>query len=134
MDDDHSKARWSDIWLILLCRLILGPQKLLPALAAIAAEMDMPPELVWDFISNPWCWAGPPEPPLDKLKRGGNRGCAQCSARSFGLYGLMPLFSDPFLLGSVRLGQSQLGLSQGFSVLCIGGGMGSRPSPCGLIA
>ena len=49
---------------------VLGPQKPLPALAAIAAEIDMPPELVWDFISNPWCWAGPPEPPLAKLKRG----------------------------------------------------------------
>jgi hypothetical protein len=49
---------------------VLGPQKPLPALAAIAAEINMPPELVWDFISNPWCWAGPPEPPLDKLKRG----------------------------------------------------------------
>jgi len=49
---------------------VLGPQKPLPALAAIAAEINMPPELVWDFISNPWCWSGAPEPPLDKLKRG----------------------------------------------------------------
>ena len=49
---------------------VLGPRKPLPALAEIAAEMDMPPELVWDFISNPWRWAGPPEPPLEKLRRG----------------------------------------------------------------
>lgn len=49
---------------------VLGPRKPLPALAKIAAEMDLPPELVWDFLSNPWRWAGPPERPLDKLRRG----------------------------------------------------------------
>ena len=50
---------------------VLGPRKPLPALAEIAAEMGMPPELVWDFISNPWQWGdGPLEPPLHKLKRG----------------------------------------------------------------
>ena len=47
-----------------------GPRKPLPALAGIAAEINMPPELVWDFLSNPWRWAGPPERPLDKLRRG----------------------------------------------------------------
>ena len=50
---------------------VLGPRKPLPALAEIAAEMGMPPELVWDFISNPWQWGGGPlEPPREKLKRG----------------------------------------------------------------
>ena len=53
-----------------IAQVLLGPRKPLPALAAIAAEINMPPELVWDFISNPWRWAGPPERPLDKLKRG----------------------------------------------------------------
>ena len=32
--------------------------------------LDMPPELVWDFLSNTWRWAGPSEPPVEKLKRG----------------------------------------------------------------
>lgn len=50
---------------------VLGPGKPLPALDQIAEVMDMPPELIWDFLSNPWCWAGgPPEPPIDKLRRG----------------------------------------------------------------
>ena len=39
-------------------------------LAEIAAVLNMPPELVWDFVSRPWRWARPPEPPLEKLKRG----------------------------------------------------------------
>lgn len=49
---------------------VVAPREPLPALAEIAAVMDMPPELVWDFLSQPWRWAGPPEPPLEKLKRG----------------------------------------------------------------
>lgn len=50
---------------------VLGPCKPLPALAEIAETMDLPPELVWDFVSNPWRWGGqPPETPLQKLKRG----------------------------------------------------------------
>lgn len=50
---------------------VLGPREPLPASAEIAAVMDLPPELVWDFLSNPWRWAGqPPETPLEKLKRG----------------------------------------------------------------
>lgn len=49
---------------------VLGPREPLPALAEIAAVLEMPPVLVWDFLSNPWRWTGPPEPPLEKLKRG----------------------------------------------------------------
>lgn len=50
---------------------VLGPGKPLPGLHQIAAVMDMPPELIWDFLSNPWPWAGgPPKPPMDKLRRG----------------------------------------------------------------
>lgn len=50
---------------------VLGPRKPLPALAEIAEMLNMPLELVWDFLINPWQWAGqPPEAPLQKLKRG----------------------------------------------------------------
>jgi hypothetical protein len=50
---------------------VLAPGTPLPGLDQIAAVMDMPPELIWDFIANPWPWAGgSPEPPMDKLRRG----------------------------------------------------------------
>ena len=49
---------------------VLGPRRPLPALPEIAAEPDMPPELVWDFVCNPWRWSGPMEAPLQKLRRG----------------------------------------------------------------
>lgn len=50
---------------------VLGPRRAVPGLDSVARKMDMPPVLVWDFVSNPWCWAGGPmEPPLCKLRRG----------------------------------------------------------------
>lgn len=53
---------------------VLGPGVPLPALEEIADAVDTPAELVWDFINNPWPWAGGPlEPPLERLKRGETR-------------------------------------------------------------
>lgn len=53
---------------------ILGRRRPLPGLPEIANTIDVPPELLWDFISNPWPWAGGPlEPPIERLKRGETR-------------------------------------------------------------
>lgn len=49
---------------------VLGPREPLPALAKVSVVLDMPPKLVWDFLTNPWRWEGAPELPLDKFKRG----------------------------------------------------------------
>lgn len=50
---------------------VLGPGHAVPGLDSVTRELDMPPELVWDFVSNPWRWAGGAmEPPLCKLRRG----------------------------------------------------------------
>lgn len=50
---------------------VLGPRIPLPGLHLVAEAMNLPPELVWDFLANPWPWSGsPPEPPARKLKKG----------------------------------------------------------------
>lgn len=48
---------------------ILRPKEALPALAEIVSVVG-DPELTWDFLSNPWRWSGPPEAPIEKLRRG----------------------------------------------------------------
>lgn len=40
---------------------VLGRREPLPALAEIAAVLNMSPELMWIFISQLWRWDGPPE-------------------------------------------------------------------------